>query len=258
MMRAAALLLLVSSQLGPFALPATAQTTSATPGAAALPTASYDESLRDLKYYRYKRVADSGPERGRELYYFKCWQCHNEFQTTAPRLNGLYQIGTLISGEPVNDFTLAERIKNGGPGMPSFRYELSDADVADLVSFVRYKCCWDPEAPPLNPQYHPSPVMTLEPDKQNVRGGPWGVVRSLAAPSRSVRTADQGAAEGAPLEGIMVQLRGVGSNITTTVYSDERGRFEFPKLRAGAYTLRVARALEFKPYLKASIDRKSV
>jgi hypothetical protein len=31
--------------------------------------ASYDESLRALKYYRYKRVAEAGPERGRELYY---------------------------------------------------------------------------------------------------------------------------------------------------------------------------------------------
>src|SRR5579871_5013133 len=216
MMRAIVLLLLVSWQLGSFAAPAAAQTARPTPGAAAPAPASYDESLRDLKYYRYKRVADSGPERGRELYYFKCWQCHNEFQTTAPRLNGLYQIGTLISGEPVNDFTLSERIKNGGPGMPSFRYELSDADVADLVSFVRDACCWDPENPPLNPQYHAAPAVTLEPGKSNVRGGPWGYVRSAGAPSRSVRTTDQGGADGTPLEGIMVQLRGTQSNITTT------------------------------------------
>ena len=236
-----------------FAMPAAAQTTTPTPGAPAFPPAAYDETLRDLKYYRYKRVAENGAERGRELYYFKCWQCHNEFQTTAPQLKGLYQVGTLISGEPVNDTTLAERIKNGGPGMPSFRYELSDADVADLVSFVRDKCCWDPENPPLNPQYHASPAVTLEPDKQNVRGGPWGFVRSVAAPSRSVRTAEQGAAEGTPLEGIMVQLRGAQSNMTTTVYSDDKGRFEFPKLRAGAYSLRIARALEFKPYLKPTV-----
>ena len=87
---------------------------TSTPGAPAFPPAAYDESLRDLKYYRYKRVAESGPERGRELYYFKCWQCHNEFQTTAPQLKGLYQNGTLISGEPVNDTTLSERIVAAG------------------------------------------------------------------------------------------------------------------------------------------------
>jgi streptogramin lyase/mono/diheme cytochrome c family protein len=246
-------LALASSGLGQPVRPAAAQTASPTPGAPAFPPATYDESLRDLKYYRYKRVAESGAERGRELYYFKCWQCHNEFQTTAPQLKGLYQLGTLISGEPVNDATLSERIKNGGPGMPSFRYELSDADVADLVSFVRDKCCWDPEAPPSNPQYHATPAVTLEPDKGNVRGGPWGFVRSVAAPSRSVRTTEQGAAEGTPLEGIMVQLRGARSNITTTVYSDDKGRFEFPKVRAGTYTLRIARALEFKPYFKPAV-----
>ena len=63
--------------------------------------------------------------------------------------------------------------------MPSFRYELDDADVADLVSFVRDKCCWDPENPPLNPQLsrcRQSP--TFEADQGNVRGGPWGFVRS--------------------------------------------------------------------------------
>ena len=237
----------------PYAPAVQAESVSPTPGAAPFPAPLYDPSLRDLNYYRYTRVAASGAERGRELYYFKCWQCHNEFQTTAPQLKGLYQNGTLISGAPVNDFTLSERIKNGGEGMPSFRFELSDTDVADLVAFVRDKCCWDPENPPPNPQYHAAPVPTLEPGKDNVRGGPWGFVRSQAAPSRSVRTADQGAAVSTPLEGIMVQLRGTQSNITTTVYSDDTGRFEFPKLKPGTYSLRIARALEFKPFYKASI-----
>jgi hypothetical protein len=52
----------------------------------------------------------------------------------------------------------------------------------------------------------------------------------------------------------MVQLRGLKSNITTTVYTDENGRYEFPKMLAGSYLLRVVRALEFKPYLKPSVE----
>ena len=77
---------------------------SASPPAAAQqaggsPSLSYDPSLRALQYYRYKRLAESGPERGRELYYFKCWQCHNEFQKTAPQLKGLYEGGRQIAGE---------------------------------------------------------------------------------------------------------------------------------------------------------------
>ena len=68
-------------------------------------SASYDPSLRSLQYYRYKRVAESGPERGRELYYFKCWQCHNEFQKTAPQLKGLYEGGRQVAGETITSPT---------------------------------------------------------------------------------------------------------------------------------------------------------
>ncbi len=48
----------------------------------------------------------------------------------------------------------------------------------------------------------------------------------------------EGVAQGRVLEGMMVQLRGENSSITTTVYTDEQGRFEFPKLNGGSYTLR--------------------
>ena len=67
------------------------------------------------------------------------------------------------------------------------------------------------------------------------------------APAAALRGGVEGVSQGRPLEGIMVQLRGDQSNITTTVYTDETGRFEFPKLYAGSYTLRIARALEFHP-----------
>ena len=73
----------------PYAPAVQAESASPTPGAPPFPAPLYDPSLRDLNYYRYTRVAASGAERGRELYYFKCWQCHNEFQTTAPQLKGL-------------------------------------------------------------------------------------------------------------------------------------------------------------------------
>ena len=112
----------------PFGTPGAAQPT-ATPSPPA-----YDESIRALQYYRYKRVAESGPERGRELYYFKCWQCHNEFQKTAPQLNGLYQRANLVTGVPVNDASVADHIQNGSPGMPSFRYELTMSETSASLS----------------------------------------------------------------------------------------------------------------------------
>jgi mono/diheme cytochrome c family protein len=112
-----------------------------------------DTYQRSLQTYEFRKAAGSGPERGREIFYYKCWFCHNEFTKNAPQLTGLYQRGTLLSGLPVNDDTVKDRIRNGGAGMAAYKYTLSEADLTDLVSFVREKCCWDSDAPPLNPRY---------------------------------------------------------------------------------------------------------
>ncbi len=112
-----------------------------------------DYYQRSLETYEFRKAAQSGPERGREIFYYKCWFCHNEFTKHAPPLAGLYQRGTLFSGLPVTDDNVKNRIRNGGEGMAAYKYTLSEADLDDLVSFVREKCCWDSDAPPLNPRY---------------------------------------------------------------------------------------------------------
>lgn len=112
-----------------------------------------DYYQRSLETYEFRKAARSGPERGREIFYYKCWFCHNEFTKNAPQLTGLYQRGTLLSGLPVNDDTVKDRIRNGGAGMAAYKYALSEADLNDLVSFVRDKCCWNSDAPPPNPRY---------------------------------------------------------------------------------------------------------
>jgi len=70
-------------------------------------------------------------------------------------------------------------------------------------------------------------------------GGPHGVVKS---------------ANGELLEGIMVQLIAQKSAIRTTVYSNADGRYEFPKLEPGTYTLRIARPREFHPFVREKFD----
>src|ERR1700682_180802 len=69
-------------------------------------------------------------------------------------------------------------------------------------------------------------------------GGPNGMVKS---------------AKGDLLEGIMVQLIAPNSAIRTTVYSNADGRYEFPRLAPGAYTLRLAQPREFHPYVKEAV-----
>ena len=61
-------------------------------------------------------------------------------------------------------------------------------------------------------------------------------------------------ASGEPLEGIGVQLISGKTAIRTTVYSNEEGRFEFPVLDSGQYTLRVPLPREYQPYVKESVQ----
>ena len=69
-------------------------------------------------------------------------------------------------------------------------------------------------------------------------GGPHGIVK---------------AANGDLLEGIMVQLIAQKNAIRTTVYSDADGRYEFPKLGVGTYTLRIAQPREFHAYVRENV-----
>jgi mono/diheme cytochrome c family protein len=122
-------------------------------GGAAESGAARDPYQRSLQVYEFRKAAQSGTERGQEIFYYKCWFCHNEYTKDIPKLVGLYQHANLISGEPVNDDTVKAKIRSGGPGMAAYKYVLSEADLSDLVSYLREKCCWNSDSPPPNPHY---------------------------------------------------------------------------------------------------------
>ena len=199
---------------------------------------------RSVALYKFKTAAQSGAQRGEEIYYFKCWMCHNEYTvkagTPAPLLKDLYRRTLLISGLPVNDATVSDKIRNGGPTMPEYRYTLSDQDIADLVSYIREgKCCFEGDELPPNPWYRATARSTMQFQfRNNLRGGPRGTMRSSV---------------GDPLEGIMVQLIAQENSIRTTVYSNEAGQYEFPQLPTGLYTLRIALPLEFQPHRRDAV-----
>ena len=142
--------------------PAAAQGTSSQ--AAGRPGTTKDDYQRSSDIYNYQFSAKSGPQRGEEIYYFKCWMCHNKYaQTatapvprpyTAPSLKDLYRRPKLLSGQPVNDETVKEKIRSGGPAMPSYRHTLTETHLEDLISYIRDgKCCFEGELPPPNPRY---------------------------------------------------------------------------------------------------------
>ena len=112
-----------------------------------------DGYQHSLQIYQFKKAAASGPERGQEIFYYKCWFCHNEFTKDIPKLTGLFQRSALLSGEPINDDTVKQKIREGGPGMAAYKYALQEPDIDDLVSYLREKCCWDSDSPPPNHGY---------------------------------------------------------------------------------------------------------
>ena len=114
-----------------------------------------DNDQRSLRIYEFRKAANSGPDRGREIFYYKCWFCHNEFagKTSAPDLATVYKREKLLSGRPTTDDGIKDEIRNGGEGMAAYKYVLNEADLNDLAAYIREKCCWDSRSPPPNPRY---------------------------------------------------------------------------------------------------------
>ena len=205
------------------------------------PAKDYDQ--RALEIYEFRKAAESGPARGEEIYFYKCWMCHNELaQGGAPKLVGLFQRPNLVSGDPVNDVTVKQKILNGSSNMPAYKHVLNDADLADLMSWLHdEKCCWNSDAPPLNARYKAANAPTRAALYEALNGGPKGLVKN---------------ARGEPIEGIMVQLISDETAIRTTVYSRGDGRYEFPKVVPGFYTLRIAKPREFYPFSRTKVEIK--
>jgi hypothetical protein len=114
-----------------------------------------DSYQRSTNIYTYNVRAKSGPARGEELYYYKCWFCHNQYVKIGPQLGELYKRGTFASsGDEVTDRNVAAKIQEGGPGMPSFRTTMKEPDISDLVSYIKSgNCCFNSQDPPPNARY---------------------------------------------------------------------------------------------------------
>ena len=203
-----------------------------------------DRFQRTYEVLRYNEVAASGAARGQTIYFYKCWMCHQKLSRTGLPGPGAKPDTSGQAGPPLKDVfqrlktdeAVAAKIKGGGPGMVAFGHTLSDADIADLISYLRSPlCCYENDDPPKNPHYraetHPWPVSNA------IKGGARGVVR---------------ASSGHLLEGIKVQLIAPNA-VRTTVFTDADGRYEFPAMQAGSFTLRIATPAPYKAYVRESV-----
>ena len=80
-----------------------------------------DGLQRSYRLDSYLVLGNEGAARGENIYKYKCWVCHHQYQKAGPDLKDLYKRSNLMSGAPVDDEVVSAQIKNGGPGMPSFR-----------------------------------------------------------------------------------------------------------------------------------------
>jgi mono/diheme cytochrome c family protein len=84
-------------------------------------------------------------QRGKAIFHERCFVCHDVDSARVkrigpPPLEGLFKKSALINGKPVNDANVTEMIKFGPtPGMPGFRYTLTDAEISDVVEFLKVK-----------------------------------------------------------------------------------------------------------------------
>ncbi len=121
------------------------------------PGVEYDRQARLVNSLR--AGANSGWRRGEEIFYMRCWFCHSEYVIVAdhfpaPSLRDVY--------DRYDEEDIRTIIRNGTLRMPTYGPQvLSDADLDDLVTFLRENCgvpetgggCFDEHNPPPNPFY---------------------------------------------------------------------------------------------------------
>jgi len=78
--------------------------------------------------------------KGKEVFE-QCGVCHNADSAErkmGPGLKGLLKKGKLESnGKPANEANVLEKINEGGNGMPAYKDNLSDAEKANLIAYLR-------------------------------------------------------------------------------------------------------------------------
>ena len=86
-------------------------------------------------------------KKGKQIFNDYCYRCHQVDSERAkalgpmgPVLDGLFKKDKLIVGKPVTESNVKEVIKTGPtPGMPGFRYNLSDPEIDDLIEYMKVK-----------------------------------------------------------------------------------------------------------------------
>ena len=105
-----------------------------------------------LAVFSFGLIAEAQPQKGatplsekarkvRVMFQDRCHVCHDvdseRVKPLGPSLDGLFRRDKLVTGKPVTKENVKEIIKMGPtPGMPAFRYTLSDQEIDDLIEYL--------------------------------------------------------------------------------------------------------------------------
>jgi mono/diheme cytochrome c family protein len=86
-------------------------------------------------------------KKGKLIFNDYCYRCHQVDSARAkplgpmgPELAGIFKREKLIVGKPVTEANIKEVIKTGPtPGMPGFRYTLSDEQIDQVIEYLKVK-----------------------------------------------------------------------------------------------------------------------
>ena len=86
-------------------------------------------------------------KKGKQIFNDYCYRCHQVDSERAkslgpmgPELGGIFKREKLIVGKPVTEANVKDVIKMGPtPGMPGFRYTLSDQQIDEIIEYLKVK-----------------------------------------------------------------------------------------------------------------------
>lgn len=134
-------------------------------GAKAMAADKYD---RNAQVWALQRSGfASGWQRGQEIYFMRCWMCHNDYTAIAEPTRGvslrnLYRQAESPDDRRAVDDRIRRQVRSGSARMPAYSTSaMADNDLEDLVEYLREKCgtfttgsgCFDEHNPPPNPNY---------------------------------------------------------------------------------------------------------
>jgi mono/diheme cytochrome c family protein len=89
---------------------------------------------------RSKPAPSATVARGEKVYDTQCEVCHFDHSTKkkiGPGLKGLMARGKFSDGKKVDDESLRAWIEKGGKDMPEFKDSLNDAEMRDLIAYLK-------------------------------------------------------------------------------------------------------------------------